>query len=196
MRRNRLVLVVALAAPALGALIAGCGNNAPAGVFADVQWQVRCDIMGMCTRPDSRDVLGYDGEDGNDVSCTVVQDATSRTVTFRAESDGFSLAARNVVVPIAGGSGSGAGCRVTVEEGNTYEGVCGGGTPSDAQPCQIRNVQFYTDEVSGSAAMRGELRCEGIRATAAPDLRREITAPGDAASYVQFTFYDCRGLSL
>lgn len=182
----------------LGIAASGCSNSGPTGVYADILWQVRCQEMGMCTPGPERSILGFDRENGQRVSCSVIQTDTNRTLSFsgsfRSETLSYSLAMMNAQFPRSGGSPA-AGCQITVlEDTNTYVGACGASPPTTGQPCQVSAVQFTRDD-EGRSLIRGQIYCVGISPTVAPNIDREVTAPGPTAGTEPLTFslYDCDG---
>lgn len=171
---RRLLLSLTLAAPAL---VMGCGDD-PAPLFADVFWHVQCRCYGMCSGIDPRDVNNIDGEDGNDITCSVHQRGGNDVLTFSVTNEaGYSFEIRDAEFPPGGGPVSGVGCQVRIREsGNTYQGACGASQPGEAQPCQITGLMVGTDE-DGNPQISGNLLCLEIPSTSDNSIRREVTAP-------------------
>lgn len=193
MRHARFVSLVA-SLLASGTLFLGCNESGPAGVYAYVEWRLRCEEMAGCSAYPDRFVDGFDGE-GASISCNVTETAESRTLNFSAFSSSFGIQLQNAVFP-RGGSAASGGCQVRVLDDNTYVGTCGGAEPTPAQPCQVNNVTFSRDD-AGRALIRGQIYCVGISPTAAPTIDRELTAPGNSiearTSPLTFDLYDCPG---
>lgn len=203
MRSNVGFKLFLAAAALIGVVAVGCSESGPTGVYADIQWQVRCQVMGMCTPSASRSILGFDQDPSfQRVSCNVVETASSRILSFNTRSsDGgvpFGLVMTNATFPSSGGSPA-AGCQISVTEGsNTYVGACGGSPPSMTQPCQVTNVTFGVDPTEDSRSLiRGEIYCVGVSPNASPNIDRELTAPGGTAGMepLIFSFYDCDGFN-
>src|SRR5690606_31964783 len=127
--------------------------NAGAGpLFADIQYATRCEATLGCAGVIDHDICGFDGaehcvdgEPSPSLSCTVIEGDATRLIGFSAQQgEGASIAVTDLAVTVTGGSPSpGGACRVTVQEGaSTYSGSCGAAAPSEAQPCQISDVQF------------------------------------------------------
>lgn len=203
MRSNAAFRFLVCAAALLASSAASCSTSGPAEVFADLQWRVRCEIMRMCTGYPDRSILGFDGDDGQRISCNVIETADSRTLTFNVSgstaTSSYSLGVTAAVIPRAGGGAGGSGCSVTVrEDATTFTGRCGASPPNDAQPCQINNVRFMVD-AEGRSLITGNLYCENISPSAAMTIDREVTAAGDTpdarTTPMAFNLYDCRGYS-
>ena len=193
--RSRFVFVLALSI-ALGALAAGCGDSGPAGVYASIAWTIRCEMMDGCTAYPTRDVQGFDGENGVRVSCSVTETESSRTLSFSAYAASYGIQMQNASFGRGGGTPAGTDCRITVQEDNTYVGACGGSPPSEGQPCQVNNVQFTTD-TEGRSLITGNIFCQGMSPSAAPSIDRELTRPGfdipSLTAPLEFNLYDCAG---
>jgi hypothetical protein len=186
---------------------AGCQNTTPPRPYGIMSWKMRCpnpttlpDSCAMgCSEGLDRIVDGFDGENGNTVRCTVTEssDRTQRILNFRlVSSTGQSVAFQNVAVPFDGGSAlSGV---VRLREDNEYEGAAGDVEPSGTSPCQVRNVRFFRDEMSGDPTIEGEVRCQFMRSDADIRLCRGLSASGGsgaAMSPARFTIYGCTGLT-
>lgn len=174
--------------PLVVLLIASCSED-PVPASANIAWRVRCDIEGGCSRNEDHEIRHTNGEDGNQVSCSITDGGGMASVFFRAYfSDEYGIQVRNLTVPSSGGSAIGTSCRVTVlEQSEDYVGTCGSGVPSDAQPCRIREVVLDGSTVSG------KLICSGLPSDADLALKREVTAPGPGAAgtEVDFMFENC-----
>lgn len=194
MRHARFVLLVA-SLLASGVLFLGCNESGPAGVYAYIEWRVRCGAMLGCTERPDRFIDGFDGEGAN-ISCSVRETPDSRTLNFSAFTDQFGIQLQNATFLRGGTVASGAGCTVRVlEDNNSYVGTCGGSPPSEGQPCQVNNVRFMRDD-AGRALIRGNIYCVGISPTAAR-VERDLTAPGTSSEArttpLTFDIYDCPG---
>ncbi|MBN4049528.1 hypothetical protein JYT86_00560 [bacterium AH-315-N03] len=185
----------------------GGGDAGPPALFADIQYGIECDATGGCEPAPNRDICGIDQNDPcpevggmATLSCTVAEAGASRTVTFSASQNmGFSISVTEMIVPIAGGSAGGGSCSVRVVDGaNTYVGVCGSGTPTSAQPCQITGVRFYDDV--GNPTVEGDIFCLMLENSSNPLLEIELHAKGsDAMAVVSpgtFRIANCDGLVL
>ena len=175
MRSNVGFKLLPAAAALIGLVAVGCSESGPTGVFADIQWQVRCQVMGMCTPAAARIIYGFDGDDAQRISCNVTETDTTRILSFNTRgslaSVPYGLTMINATFPSGGGSPS-AG-QVTVTEGsNTYVGACGGSPPSMTQPCQVTNVTFG-DDGEGRSLITGEIYCVGISPNASPNIDHE-----------------------
>ena len=194
MRHARFVSLVA-SLLASGTLFLGCNESGPAGVYAYIEWRLRCEEMAGCTAYPDRFVDGFNGEGAN-ISCSVLETADTRTLNFSAFADTFGIQLQNATFPRGGSAATGAGCNVRVLDDNTYVGSCGGSPPSESQPCQVNGVTFGRDD-AGRALIRGNIYCVGISPTAAPSLDRELTAPGTTiearTTPLTFDIYDCPG---
>ncbi|MDQ3030956.1 MAG: hypothetical protein M3Y87_00945 [Myxococcota bacterium] len=193
---SRFVLVLATTI-ALGALAAGCGDSGPAGTYASLTWTIRCETMGMCSSYPNRDVDGFHGENGVRIACNVTETETTRTLTFSAYASNYGIQMQNAQFSRGGGTPAGTDCRISVlEDTNNFVGACGGSPPTEVQPCQVNNVQFTTDE-EGRSLIRGNIFCVGLSPSAAPNIDRELTAPGTGLAApttpMQFDLYDCAG---
>lgn len=191
----------------LVALLAGCGDPNAGALFADIQYATRCDLVGGCAGRVDHDICGFNGGDACEgvtgtavISCSVTETDTTRTISFSAtQGSDFNISINRLTVPIGGGSSTGGDCSVTVREGaNTYAGGCGGSTPSEAQPCQVTNVNFM-DEM-GNPEFEGNVFCQNLRNRATPGLQIEVTAigagPTPASSPARFRIANCDGLTL
>lgn len=194
------VLALASGCTASHGTDAGVDGGDP-GPYADLQWQVRCDAIGMCVEMPARSVLGFDGEGGQRISCTVVDSATDRTLSFdtRASAVGttFGLALSNARFPSGSGGAPAPGCTVSVTEGSTVlTGACGPDAPSEAQPCQLTEVTFG-DDGEGRSLIQGKILCVGLSPPDVPTIDREVTAPGSSATTepLVFDFYACDGFT-
>jgi hypothetical protein len=208
-------------------LLAACGDPNAGALFADIQYRARCEETPHCGAYVDRDVCGYNRSDACEtdapeaqLSCSIIEGEGTRTLSFSAsQGGGFSLAVTGAVIPEAGGVAMGAGCSVSVVEGaNSYRGDCGSSVPSEAQPCQITNVEFYDDE--GNPTVEGEIFCQYLPNISMPNFHVEVTAPTDgspafssvtppveicntyspdfppACRPLQFRFANCDGLEL
>ena len=179
--------------------LSGCPSAAPPNVYAIADWHVRCDsVMFACTPPLARQVTGFNGVDGNSVTCSVMETASNRVVNLRAGSSTggvrYSIQLTNASIPRAGGFAA-SGCSVTVEEGaNTYRGGCGSLAPTVAQPCQV-NVTFGTDVESGSTILHAEVLCDHLANSTDPSQLRSVFAGAGSLEPGSLDLFDCRGLS-
>jgi hypothetical protein len=196
MRTDRGIQLLVALAMLLAAFSASCNNSGNAGVYADLTWQVRCNVMRGCVAYPPRDILGFNNEHGHRILCSVVETADSRTLSFSAYARDYGIALFNARFSRAGGTPAGTGCVVSVQEDNTYEGACGGAPPTEAQPCQVTNVQF-TRDAEGRSLVQGNIYCVNMSPRAVPNIHRELTAPGTdpsaASSPMTFRFFDCSG---
>jgi hypothetical protein len=188
--------------------LCACGDPNAGRLYADIQYATRCEMTRGCDQPHDRDICGFDqstpcfdGLPEAQISCGVVETEGVRTIAFSALQGGaFSIGIENAVFNVAGGSVSGANCRATVTEGeNSYDGLCGGSPPSEAQPCQITGVNFYEDD-GGNPTIEGDILCIGLENDSQPDLTIEVTAPGtDPARRNEpghFRLANCVGLEI
>jgi hypothetical protein len=179
--------------------LTGCPSQPPPATYAIADWQVRCDsAMLACTPGPSRLVTGTSGVDGNSVSCSVVESATTRRVNFRVGSSvggiDYAIGVAMANVPRSGGSPS-TGCTVTVEDdANTYVGACGATAPSDTQPCQV-TMDFDVDPSTGSPRVTAEILCDHLVNQADPTIRRSIFMGAGSPNPAHIEIFDCRGLS-
>ena len=108
------------------ASVFGCSDEAPPPFFADMQWQLRCRVMGMCSGIPSHDINNVDGEDDHDIECTI-DGAVDETRTFYMKAykaADYGVEIRNANFTGTGSPISGAGCIVKVVEGaNTFRGI-------------------------------------------------------------------------
>lgn len=167
--------------------LSACSADEPA--FADISWQMRCKINGGCLGYPVRTILGVNGERGNSVSCHISEAIGSQQIVNLSvsTSDGFSVQVRGAVFPQGGGAVATTGCRVIVEEENTYEGTCGPFSPNLVQPCQISSVHIDGTSVTGT------LFCEHLPAQADQTFQRELTGPGSATTPISFRLLHCEG---
>lgn len=194
MRRLPNAILFTVLTLGLFGLVSGCPSNDPAGVYADIQYAVRCEMMGMCPGTVQRDINGFNGEGALRVTCRVTDSGDQRILNFSAASgSSYGITITNASFPRAGGS-PGAGCSVTVTDGpNTFTGTCGGAAPSAAQPCQISSVAFTTEVETGSPLITGQMLCEGLPNRADATRVREVTGPAAAGGPLTFNIYDCTG---
>jgi len=199
--RARLPFALALAL----ALGAGCGESAAAVVdagtdaraaslHAELAWRLRCDATGGGCLYDDRIVDGYDGDGDLELTCNVVESATSRTLSLGASvASRYTLAIQRVEIPRASFSPVGVSGELVVLDGSElYLGACGADAPSATQACQI--TVGFTRDAEGSLIV-GEVSCVGLRPYMGPTPLRELTAPGAAGamSPATFRFHHCRG---
>ncbi|MBX3269611.1 MAG: hypothetical protein KF729_05090 [Sandaracinaceae bacterium] len=185
-----------------------CGDPNAGALFADIQYGTSCENTRGCTPAPNRDICGINNSDPCDatgtpatLSCTVAEvEGSTRTVSFSAmQGGGFSISVRQAIIPFGGGSAGGGSCTVTITDGpNTHVGACGSSTPSEAQPCQISNVEFCDD--AGNPTVRGNLRCQFLRNQANPTLELELHARGSDVMALNspgtFRLANCSGLEL
>lgn len=174
----------------LGFLAPGCGDPDAGKLFADVQYATRCEATLGCGGAKERDICGANqggtciaGAESVRASCAVTEGENTRTLQFTAtQGSDFSLAVSGATFAYAGGSASGAGCVVTVQDGpNSYRGDCGSANPSATQPCRINNVMFFKNE-EGEATIEGNIFCQFLENRANPALQMEVTALGSGPS--------------
>ena len=196
MRSNFAFFMAAGFAALAGLSTSSCTSSGPAGVYADIRWQIRCDVMNGCSSYPARDVNGFSGDNGVRVTCTTIESAANRVLSFSVSGSGYSLRLAGASFARNGGSPMGSGCLVTVQEDNVYEGACGASPPSDAQPCRVSDVMF-TRDADGRSLITGGIFCQGLSPSAAPGIDRELTASGTSAeatmSPLEFNLYDCNG---
>ncbi|MBX7194970.1 MAG: hypothetical protein K1X94_23150 [Sandaracinaceae bacterium] len=190
------------------ALFAGCNNTTPPRLYATMSWKMRCpdatDFMQGCrmgcTEGMDRLVDNFAGVDGASITCNVTETASSRILNFRiGNSAGQSVTFQNVEVPHDGGPALRG--IVRFHEDNDYTGTAGSATPSNAQPCQITNVQFMRDTTTstGDPMITGQVYCRTMRADADMQICRGLThegGVGTATVPAEFTIYGCPGLVL
>lgn len=186
----------------------GCGDPNAGALFADIQYATDCEETRGCTPAPNRDICGInDGDPCPEVggtaqlSCVVSEsEGSTRTLSFSAsQGSDFSIRVQLAAIPFAGGSAGGGSCSVTIVDGpNTHVGACGSGTPTEAQPCQISNVQFCDD--LGNPTVRGNIYCQHLPNRANPLQRLEVHAKGSDATAVMspgsFRLANCDGLEL
>lgn len=189
------------------ALSASCGSpssDADAGadagppvVHAEAHWRVRCDADHSCTGYADHAVLGFDGDGTLDITCRVVETATTRTLTFMAsQGSDYWLALQSADFPRAGGTPTTTRCGVIfLEESVGYAGACGGETPSETQPCRLEVV--FTRDTDGHSLITGNVFCVGASPLFATRPDRELTStgegPGAASAPATFALRDCPG---
>ena len=200
-RESAFALALALA------LIAGCGEgSAPvvdagtdahsARLHAELAWRLRCDAAGGGCSYVDHVVDAYDGDGGLDLTCNVVESATSRRVALGAASGSlYTFAISNVEIPRGSVSPSGlSGLAAVLEGGDAYLGDCGGDAPTLTQACQV-TIGFTTD--AEGTLIVGEISCVGLRQYMSPTPVRELTGPGEGPPATMapatFRFHDCRG---
>ncbi|MCS6799679.1 MAG: hypothetical protein NZ898_14395 [Myxococcota bacterium] len=154
----------------------GCGGSDPPPLFADMQWQVQCRVMGGCSGIPQRSINHLDGEEGHEIECSATRAGAERIVTFSGYGRGFGLEVRSARFNPAGSSVLGQALVRVEEGGNRFEGYAGGTTPSDDQPCRLGNMRV-SNEPDG-VTLFAELLCVNIPSPAARTLRREVTFPG------------------
>ncbi|MEZ4251357.1 MAG: hypothetical protein R3B99_24360 [Polyangiales bacterium] len=156
-------------------LLAACGDDG-VGLFADVQWQVRCpgDLAGCSRDGEPVDVFASEGDDGFNIACEVDESGGLRFVNFQRVDRRTASAGHRPQTGVDGGAVTGTGCRVTiVDDSTTYEGACGSSAPSASQPCQITGLSFIEDRVgdtdvgSYGPELQMSMSCQGFRAAAA-----------------------------
>lgn len=180
--------------------LTSCNGNSGA-VFGDVRYQVRCPrgLSGCSFSGDPLDVYAFNGTEGAFVSCSVVEEEDERLISFQVTQGTQSLQVSGLRVANSGGPARGSACTVTVrDESVTYTGACGGGSPSEAIPCQISEVEFSeldTAEISGpTVGMR--VSCENITAPVDPTrFQRNVTHIDRADEAAPIQFVNCDGLS-
>lgn len=207
MRSKTLTSLLVLSA-ALALFAGACNNQTPPRLYATMSWKMRCPdatdflppancAMG-CTEGMDRLIDNFAGEGGTSVTCNVTQNETSRILNFRlGNSAGQSVSFQNVAVPRNGGSALSGTIRF--REDNDYTGVAGGSAPSNTQPCQVSNVEFFPEAESGDPTIRGYVVCDLMRADADMRICRGLSMPGGSATAMEpaeFTIYGCPGLVL
>lgn len=198
-----------LAACALVGLTAvGCNNTEPSTIYVEASWKVRCPDTATlpdtcaagCTPGQDRVIQSFTGENGTNLSCSVVETSTQRILDFDfLTSDGPSLQVQNLALPISDAAVSAASGRVIVNEANTFQGAAGASEPSNEQPCQVSNVVFSIDPDSMETLIEGDIYCELMRAPADSRLCRglsDVGGSGTANVPAHFEIYSCSGLSL
>jgi len=200
----RRLVITSLLALVPGSLV-GCGGDDPSPLFADVQWQIQCRCMGMCSGIPGRDINHLDGEEGHRVACEVFSRGDRSVLTASAfQGSSYGIEIRDAEFPPGGGPVSGSGCTVrVVESGNEYRAACGANPPSESQPCRISELMETEDE-DGNPQIQGKLVCAGLPATAGSMTVRELTFPRASVDSTmcpfptpdpaQFRFVNCRGL--
>lgn len=202
----RRALALVCLSSALAVAVAGC-DEGEAAVFADIRYSTRCDETGGCD-DEQRDICGFNMGDVCPelldqtpplVTCSVNETDTTRTVSFRAVGNGFSLGVRGLQVPFDGGPGGGPNCTVLVGDGpNDYEGQCGSSEPSEAQPCQISSVTFRDD--MGNPTLEGSVLCRHMPNEANISLKLELSSYGSGPvaemTPAAFRLANCTGLTV
>jgi len=186
--------------------IAGCGDPNAGALFAEIQYATRCEMTRGCPGVVDHDICGFNRSDPCEegmveatLGCEATERDGTRSLTFSArQGSNVSLSVSGLVVPTNGGSAMGSSCRVTVREGaNTYSGSCGGSAPSEAQPCQINEVEFFDD--MGNPTFEARLFCQFLENQASPALAIEVTAVGagpmPASTPARIRFANCTGLT-
>ncbi|MCB9604668.1 MAG: hypothetical protein H6720_30485 [Sandaracinus sp.] len=185
-------------------LLAACGDDG-VGLFADVQWQVRCpgDLAGCSRDGEPVDVFASEGDDGFNIACEVDESGGLRFISFNVSTGGQRLQVTGLQTGVDGGAVTGTGCRVTiVDDSTTYEGACGSSAPSASQPCQITGLSFIEDRVgdtdvgSYGPELQMSMSCQGVTAAADPmrfrrDLYRSRTTGTTPAN---IRLINCTGL--
>ena len=184
------------------------GRDAGAGpLFADIQYATRCEATLGCAGTIDHDICGFDdaepceeGEPSPSLSCTVIEGDATRVIHFNAQQGGgSSIAVTDLAVIVTGGSPSlGGACHVTVQEGaSTYSGSCGADAPSEAQPCQISDVEFLDD--AGNPTVTARMLCQFLENEANPALEIEVTAigagPTPAGTPARIRLANCAGMT-
>jgi hypothetical protein len=196
------LLSSAMVSLAVLSALAGCNNQNPPRPYVDVNWKLRCppspmpmDCMAGCTEGVDRSINGYSSDSGVRLSCSVTETATDRFINFTIQNaTGQSLAFENVQVPRGGGSALSGNVRLN--DTNEFVGAAGGNAPSNGQPCQISAVTFDRDPETGDSHMSGQVLCQTMRAPAANQLCRGLSAAGASATLpAQFSIFACRGLN-
>lgn len=176
-------------------LAASCGGSDPA--FGDVAWQVRCPdgFAGCPSDGPAHNVRGFQDDEGIFIGCSVDKlEGDRRIFSFEAR-DGMARI-RGSNITFTGDGGPVEMCTLRVEEDSvTYQAQssqCGSASPSEAQPCQIRNLAIDKN-ADPRPSITGEILCRGITAPANPSMfQRDITGTtrGTAAT---FEFDGCDG---
>lgn len=189
-------------------MLVACGGD-EVGLFADMQWQVRCprDLAGCSRNGEPVDVFAGANEPGVSVSCLVQESGGTRFIRFEVSQGGQRLSVDGLAVPAAGGPVQGTGCNVGVTDDNvTYTGRCGAGMPTVEQPCQISAVSFVTDptgvgdEGEFGPELKMNLACGGAAntgVTSASDpmrFRRDVVRSRDGTLPASIRIINCPGL--
>lgn len=187
---------------ALATVAASCSDDA-GPLFVDAVWQVRCPAMsvGGCSLVSMlRDINHVAGEEGHDLTCSVVKSSSGTTLNLRAyKGSEYGFEIQNATFPSGGGPLVGAGCRFRAREGgNDYEGVCGAGAPvAGTQPCRISDITV-SDEADGPT-INAKVYCINLPAPSSPaTLQVDVTAAGTSPDVRMQPFdlriVNCRGL--
>lgn len=184
---------------ALLAALVGCGDD-PSPAAANLSWQFQCVTAINCTPQRYREVVGFDGERGNLVQCSGIDDAFGNVnLRFRAENlpGDFGIEVRNVTVNRESlAITASAGCTTNVWEQNQFQGNCGAMIPREEQPCQLDFVEV------GGGRVSGFLRCDGIPLRTSNAVQGRVLAdevvytPGDPINGqgLSFAFQNCDGV--
>ncbi|MEZ4254889.1 MAG: hypothetical protein R3A78_04110 [Polyangiales bacterium] len=182
-------------------LVSACGSDEGAEIQADLAWRTTCDEAGGCL--DSQHViLAIDGERSHRITCDINNAGEGAYVinfeAYKNESGDrdYGIGIRNAAFTENGGQITGTSCVLSMEEeGNTYEGKCGSQSPSEAQPCQINNIEI--SDSSDGPVISGDILCVGLPSSIAPldaTKHREVrnSNPSDDGP-MTFRMTNCRG---
>ncbi|MBX3252171.1 MAG: hypothetical protein KF901_33665 [Myxococcales bacterium] len=189
-------------------VLVACGGD-QVGLFADMQWQVRCprDLAGCSRNGEPADVFAGASEPGVNISCLVQESGATRFIRFDVSQGGQRLAIDGLAVPVAGGPVQGTGCSVTVvDDSVTYNGRCGSSPVSVEQPCRVSAVNFITeptgvgDEGEFGPELKLDLQCGGAAGsgvTSASDpmrFRRDVYRTREGTTPATIRLINCPGL--
>lgn len=189
--------------------IAGCGDEEPIEPLADFRYTLGCGSRTGCFSK-SRDINGFNNEEGVIVSCTAGSGSAGSTLSFRLSAldpidmrTRFSFSVANVIYDAAG-SPVGTSGLVTVAEGaNSYTGTISAAPPSATAPCQLRNIAKTMDDV-GNPQIEGDILCGtvagnnaiGLTQSGVPTEKRDIHDPLSASTAAHFRIVLCGGLPI
>lgn len=204
--RSMMLASFLLLSAALALGLGACNNTTPPRLYAQMSWKMRCpnpaslpsDCSMGCTEGMDRFIDSFTGENGTSITCSVTETADQRILNFRFQHvNGYAVQFQNVAVPLNGGSALTG--TVRFREDNEYQGLAGAVAPSTSQPCQVSNVEFFRDEMSGDPTIRGHVLCQTMRSDANRMLCRGLSASGGAGTLTspsEFVIFGCPGLVL
>jgi len=162
-------------------------------VHGQLQWRVRCAAASGPSCGVDRTLSAFDREAGATMQCSVVETATTRTLTFFGSfGSDYGLSLMNAELPRAGGSPSArGGCSVlAVESGGIWGGDCGATTA----PCRV-DITFGAD--AESSLVVGQIFCASMTPLGGGTALRDLTATGEGTAAettpAVFAFRNCAG---
>lgn len=180
----------------LGLAVFACTSDTTRVIYMDLSYQVRClDCTPAAPDESAHKIKAVEGEGGLDLTCRAQRDGDTRLINFNStypgssDTDGDNTGRYVLRVERADLDGdSNEFCQVHLEEsGNTYEGRCGRGEPTEDQPCRV-NLS-----VEGGV-VKGDVYCSRItNINTARDIRY-LVAPMTRAEPATFQVYGCTNL--